>query len=442
MVTGMSQSGTTILKTRPNAIGPVTNLWRRCAAALAVLLAAAVLPAVAAAQPRADPFTVRDVPIDETAASTGAARDAALVAGQRLALNRLFDRLVVAADRPRLPQLPQNEMLRLVEGIQVADEKSSATRYIARLTATFHKDRVRALLRASDVRFAETRAKPALILPVLEQGGERLLFDDANPWREAWLNHPPAFDSLLPLVLPLGDLADVATIGPNDAAFGDERRLTQMADRYKVDSVLVALARIGRDYAVDRPTLDVSLRRYGGVGAKLMVERFEPQEGETLEAMLARAVASLTTGLEEDWKQETALAYGIEQRLSVQVPFGGFADWQAIRGALARNALIRKVEILSLRRSDAQLALDYAGLPTQLQVALAQDDLELREQDGYWLLGRRGTLPGDVTAAPLASDATAAPPPTVDAAPLNAAPPATTTAPAGTAPAGTVPPRQ
>ncbi|MEQ9643699.1 MAG: DUF2066 domain-containing protein [Alphaproteobacteria bacterium] len=348
----------------------------------------------ALAQGRGDPFTVRGVEVDESANSVTQARDRALLVGQRRALDRLLRRLVVAADVERLPRLPNNEMLRLVEAIQVASEKSSATRYIAELIVSFRKDRVRALLRANDVRFAETRAKPALILPVLEEGGERLLFDDANPWREAWLAEPAAAESLMPLMLPLGDLADVATIGPNDAAFGDERRIGQMATRYEVDGVLVVLARLGRDFAADRPTLDISLRRYGGVGARVMVDKFEAEPGETVEALMARAVTALVAGLEEDWKQETASARGVEQRLSVQVPLVDFQDWLTIRQRLLRNAMVRRVEILSIRKSDAQLALDYEGLPSQLQVALAQDDLELREQDGFWLLGQRGRLPG------------------------------------------------
>jgi hypothetical protein len=422
MVAGMSQSGTKIPDPGPIATRGARRCRRPVVAALLGLLLALLAPALAAAQPRGNPFTVRGVAVDETAGSVTQARDQALLVGQRKALNRLFDRLVVAADRPRLPQLPRNEMLRLVEGIQVADEKSSATRYIARLIVTFHKDRVRALLRDNGVRFAETQAKPALILPVLEQGGERLLFDDANPWRDAWLAQPPALDNLLPLVLPLGDLADVATIGPNDAAFGDERRIGQMAERYQVDSVLVALAELGRDYAVDRPTLDVSLRRYGGVGAKLLVERFELQANETVEAMLARAAATLTAGLEEDWKQETALTFDAEQRLSVQVPFDSFADWLTIRRLLQRNAMIRRVEVLSLRRSDAQIALEHAGLPSQLQVALAQDDLELRQSDGFWLLGRRGRLPGGVSSEPMLPTDTADTPGAGEA-PAAASPP-------------------
>lgn len=362
-----------------------------------VLLALFALSSAVMAQVRGDPFTVRDVKVDESANSVSQARDRALLIGQRRALDRLLRRLVVAADVERLPQLPNNEMLRLVDGIQVASEKSSATRYIAELIVSFRKERVREFLRANDVRFAETRAKAALVLPVLEEGGERMLFDDANPWRDAWLAQPPATDSLLPLVLPLGDLADVATIGPNDAAFGDERRIGQMAQRYEVDGVLVALARLGRDFAADRPTLDLSLRRYGGVGARVMVDRFDAQPDETVEDLMARAVTALIAGLEEDWKQETALSRGVEQRLSVQVLLVDFQDWLTIRQRLLRNAMVQRVQILSIRKGDAQLALDYQGLPSQLQVALAQDDLELREQDGFWLLGQRGNLPGIAT---------------------------------------------
>ncbi len=335
----------------------------------------------------ADLFTARGVAVDATEQTAAAARDVALGEGQQRALDIVLRRITLRADQARLPAPAPEEVAALTGGLQIEDEKTSATRYLAKLTVSFKKGEIRALLRRSGIPFTETRAKPTLVLPVLEQAGALLLFDDENPWLDAWAGLGPRDDALLPLTLPLGDLADLAAIGPAQALSGDEARLNAIGARYGVENVMVARGRLTRDVAAGgRPRVDVDLRRYGPAGAGVVVESFAAGPAQTLAGLLETAAGRIARRLEEEWKRETLLRFDTELVLSARLQIAALDDWIGMRDRLRRNAMIRRVELAALSRRDAQIVLYYLGQPSQLAVSLAQDDVELIDRDGYWEL--------------------------------------------------------
>jgi len=321
-------------------------------------------------------FTVRNVLVDRTAGTAAQARELALADGQRAALRRLLERLVPRTEYRRLPNLPESRVGDLVENFEVQSERTSAVRYIGTLTYRFRADDVRSLLRNANLPFAETYAKPYLVLPVLRDHGVALLWDDPNPWRAAWGRITP-FDGLAPLVLPKGDLQDVSDINAEQARNGDDRRLSAVARRYNVAGVYIADASLDTNEA-GRSVLQVSLSLYGGTtGEQTVVDSYVANSGEDGDALMQRAAREVTRGIEERWKGEQLLQFGHEATLIVAVNFDDVVQWVSIRRRLADLAIIRRSDIVTLTRHQAVLNLVYIGDDSQLRVALAQRDLQL-----------------------------------------------------------------
>src|SRR6185437_11149732 len=186
-------------------------------------------------------FTVADIPVDATASSAVAARAAARVAGQRRAFRMLLERLTLVADRGRLPRVGDQQLTEMVRDFSVANERSSAVRYLASYTFRFRPDAVRKLLRDAGIPFAETVSKPVVVLAVLRRGDATLLWDDPNPWRAAWSDHNGG-GGLVPFVVPLGDAADVAAVGPDEALAADRDALARVAALHGGGDILIAAA--------------------------------------------------------------------------------------------------------------------------------------------------------------------------------------------------------
>jgi len=354
-------------------------------ACVAVVLA--VVAAESAPAQDTEVFEVRGVAVDITAETAAAAREEALAEGEKKAFERLFQRMTLSEDRDYLPDLNREDRALLVRDFTVAGEKTSTVRYLATLNYRFNAEEVRNLLIDYGVPFAETSSKPVLVLPAYEAAGALVLWDDPNPWRAAWRTRP-VVEGLAPLMLPVGDLADIAAIGVEQAVAGDRQRLDTLVRRYRTGDVLVAHAILGLDPDGGRPLLEVLLARFSPAGPEhTTAETFRSEDGESIETLLARAAAALAAAVEDDWKRDNLMQFGRPGVTAVAVPIRGLADWLAVRSRLGRVAVVRRFDLVLLSLDEARINLHYLGDVDQLALALAQADLILAEQNGEWTLG-------------------------------------------------------
>lgn len=372
-----------------------------------VFAALALLVAAPACADDSGVFTVHNVKVDVTADTAAHARDEAIAEGQEAAFKRLIARLTLAVDRSRLPAFGPDAVSEYVRDFEVADEKTSSVRYLATLTIRFKPDAVRAMLRQYGVGFAETRSKPLLVLPVYEVAGAVSLWDTPNPWRDAWGKVPP-IDGLVPLVLPKGDLQDVATIGAEQAVSGDDKRLAAIAKRYGAADVLVARADLRSSGAPSNgggssPWLQVTLSRFGTIPPdQTRVEAFYPKGSEDQAALFVRAASAVANEIEENWKRNNRLRFDTGNELTVEVPLRSLAEWIKIKHRLGNVAFIRRNDLIYLTRKLATLRLNFIGDEEQLRVALAQSDLTLEHGATSWVmhLGNGGMSSDDKSGAP------------------------------------------
>lgn len=329
-------------------------------------------------------FTVNGVKVDETAASTAEARDLALAKGEREAFRLLLERLTLKADHDRLPEFEINQIASYVLAFDVAEEKASAVRYLATLNYSFKPEAVRQLLMDRNIPFAETPSKPVLVLPVYQAAGSLLLWDDPNPWRQAWMERQGA-SSLVPTILPDGDLADIAVIGPEQAVAGDDQRLSAIAARYDAGDTLVAHATMKMDRG--RPDLEVYVTRYGtAMQEQTVVKSFESGDQENLASLLARAAAELTRQIEDNWKRDNLLQFGRKGVIALKIRIDGLKDWLQVRNRLTDVAVVSRTDLVLLSRDEVRVNLHYFGDPDQLALALEQKDLKIQQDGDGWIL--------------------------------------------------------
>ncbi len=338
-------------------------------------------------------FSVSHVAVDVTAVNAAEARAQALAEGQRRAFRRLLERLVLPADYGRLPTVPGRAITDLVQGFEVADERVGPSRYIASLTFHFKPDAVGRLLRGSGIPYAESASQPLVAVPVYQRGSELMLWEDGNSWRQAWANLP-AGDSLVPVIVPIGELADLEIIDADQARAGDRERLDRLAERHGAGEAVVIEAVADSELPLSAPKVSVTVSRYQGEGVRLGGGTYSGMAWDTLEAVLAVAAAATRAQLENEWKAANLLRFDQEDSLAVDIPLTGLADWIEIRNQLGQLTLVRKVEIAALSPRFARVVLHYLGDLQQLAGALARHGLVLTREADLWILHRRGEAPG------------------------------------------------
>jgi hypothetical protein len=376
------------------------RILRRCAGVALLLLAMAMPSGSSLAEDRTDSFSAT-VKVDATADGVGAARELARIDGQRRALGLVIDRLSGSSDNAKLAKLDDKAITDMVESFEVANERMSAVRYIADYTFHFRPSKLRRLVRVVETPLAEgggraavseagsssrppapdASGKPMVVLPVYKDNARTVLWDDPNPWRDAWAQRSGDAGAVR-LTVPLGDASDLAAIDAGRAESGKFDALAAIAQRNGSDDALVALATARREG--DKLTgLDLSVKWYrsGRLSDShgITIDALPGEsEGDVLKRAADAVAAAIAGGARKNPGQQAILA--------ASVPISSLGDWLMVRDRLASAAAVRRVDLLSLSRQEAKIQIRYVGSAEQLKSSLAEVDLGLGGTDPVWQL--------------------------------------------------------
>ena len=337
--------------------------------ALALFAALGLAAAPAVAQTADQAFSVSDVQVDVTAANAMQAREKAFDDVQRLAFRRLMDRLV-ASGQKRVPEPSARDIQSMVRDVIVESEKSSAVRYIASFTVRFKPESIRALLDGTGVSYVDSRRPPLLVVPVLTGAEGPLLWDDPNPWREAWARRP--VDGLVPFIVPTGELEDVTLVSTRQAIARDNAALTALARRHGARDVLVSIATVttGPDTL---PLVTVQTTGIGPAAPRLGTLKVAAKAGETLPTVLQRAADAVAEAAANAHKQLAAVPAGQEAgAINAVVAISSMKEWLQARQRLSALPLIQRVEVVSVSREEAVVILHASGAMPQVEQVLMQ----------------------------------------------------------------------
>ena len=337
-----------------------------------------------------DLFTIRSISVDSEADDANTARKLALADGQERALKMLLKKLTLDADHDRLPVVEGSQLGDFVQGFEIANEQRSERRYLADVTVRFEPYAVRALLWTAGIPFAESVSAPIVVLPVFQSDGVTKLWDDPNPWRDAWRRFELQ-EGLVDLVIPIGELVDLAAINSGQALNGNRPALRDFAAGHGADEALVTVAKLEFD-ANGVPIVDVTMQRYGSVVGPLRVERFTGGSEEGIGALLSASVSKMAARIEYDWKLENLLAFDEKEDMIIIIPIKSLQHWLRLRSGLGKLAVIRETKLLSLSRNEALMRVFYLGSVDRLVSVLAQRGLDLLLSDGRWTLVEQGSL--------------------------------------------------
>lgn len=338
------------------------------------------MPVWAQEEDEAALFQITDVMADVTASNAAHARDQAIMQAQRAAFEQLMDRLGGESKKP----VDDDTVASLVQAFEVQKEQASSVRYLGTFTVQFKPNAVRAFLNKNGVVFNEVRSKPIVVLPVVASGNRKILWEDQTPWRAAWEGSARG-GGMVPLIVPAGDLGDIAVISTEEALSGKGEALQALMRKYQAGGVVVAILNdLGMGQEVQ---LDVQL--YDGMGKAGETEHLSLPSSKDV---LAAAVKQVRAGLESSWRENNKAPKGPLMHLPITVPIPTLAAWTEIKTRLAQVPNVSRTNVIALQRGKADIELEFRGEIDQLQIALAQKNLVLENSPSRGWTLRDATL--------------------------------------------------
>ena len=81
--------------------------------------------------------------------------------------------------------------------------------------------------------------------------------------------------------------------------------------------------------------------------------------------------------IEDKWKNNNLIQFERESVLSLILPLDSLRDWVQKRKKLLSVAIIERIELILISRNQAVANIFYLGSQEQLELALAQEDMEI-----------------------------------------------------------------
>jgi hypothetical protein len=334
---------------------------------------AAIMPvSLGYAQRPASVFAVSNVRVQAEAANAVEAKKIATLNAETQAFRLLVGRLADFRVQSRIPEVPPQDVERLVSDISVRNEGVSNTTYVATFAISFSERAIGALFAQYGTAPIVDRGPEILIVPVYVEAGEARTAD-RNPWRNA-LTQLDLTHALVPAkIAPVrGDLtAPVA----NAYIANPDAGIETLKSQYHVTQILLAVAEMGGN----GETLNIKLAGYDALGSFNLQRQLKSPEGVDEALMLSAAKLTLET-VQERWKLTRSGVSGVgagasadgttafsgnaggdSATLEVTAQFSGLKEWQSIRGRLQSIPGIQNWDLKSVNPRGAVISFDFPG---------------------------------------------------------------------------------
>ena len=344
---------------------------RRLLIVIAGLICLAPLAARAA-----DPmFTVKNVPVDASAAASVEAQTLAINRGRPKAWSILFRRLTKQADWSKEPQLDDSALQHLIKTFDISNERRSTTRYVANVTYVFSATAVERLLRAKNIPFIlQTVSKKFLVIAMSPT------YSPNAPWAETWSDpHLAAMD--VPLVVPKGDEEDDAVLG---RLHFESARLTSLgsaATRYQANDAVLAQLSAADGHVV------VKLRRLGaGTPVKPIIDMPYPKD-QPARVVYPQVADAVVAAISDALKGKAAIDLNQKSRVIAEARFSSLSAWAALQSRLAGVQTVVGLETIAIDSGEARFSIAYVGSFDQLRDSLNASGISMNTRDGVWWAG-------------------------------------------------------
>ncbi len=335
-------------------------------------------------------YVVNDISIDIKEKDLRKARNIAINNAYRIGFQRLLFWITTKNAKEISVILDNINLKSYVTGYSIGSEKLSTFRYRADISVNYEKESINKLLNESNISFFNKRGPKTLILPVLKWGNRITLWDDPNPWFDAWLNIP--IDSnFTPIITPYGEVEDLILISASEAILGNKERLKLIANRYKVDEVMILIAKITN---TSEGKLALEINGYRGLNKeKLFFPVFVSKKNEKIEAFLLRAAEQIGQINDDLWVNKNLEKILNEVRVKLRIYFSSLDEWNNIKKNIIKTKMIKNYMITNLASKNASVQITVAyGDENDLMMSFAKEGFYLNTQNQIWELSNSKSI--------------------------------------------------
>jgi Uncharacterized protein conserved in bacteria (DUF2066) len=338
-----------------------------------------------------------DVPLSVSAnAETMAdAKATALRDGQRKAFYAALTKFAPTQSRDIYREFRDKDVTEFVSEYNITREVERAGYFEGDVTYKVDDAKITEIVKArqgifaSDDKDATPQGNGLLIIPAYDAGGQLLLWEAENLWRQA-LNNSAVEKGKGLLVMPFGDPRDIAILDDTAILTDNMDALKSSASRYGTRNVVIAMATLRNQDTV--PVIEVTLRAAGNNKDKEASKQYTALAGETAGMMLSRVADETAANLSESL--ESFSLYGQKEEdkrkaIVVRFEYTDGAAWRKTENMFSRIGTIDRVDIGLVGVNRAEVTFIYKGDASSIESFFRSQGYDVDMSRDYWVVTAR-----------------------------------------------------
>lgn len=186
------------------------------------------------------------------------------------------------------PKLSDGQLDAMVNAIVIEKEQVGPRRYVAQLGVIFDRAKAGQFIAASG---QVARSAPMLLVPVLDTGGVRQVFEVRGPWQRAWAQFQTA-GSTVDYVRPTGGGGDSLILTAGQPTRRSRTWWRHVLNQFSASDVVVPVARLDYQWP-GGPVRGTFTARYGPDDTALETFTMTAKSSDALPQMLDEAVVRM-----------------------------------------------------------------------------------------------------------------------------------------------------
>ncbi len=330
-------------------------------------------------------YGVSQVYIDQRAETASIARDVGIRKAAEQAFSKVLSRVLLKADA-RSQFMTLHDLDDFSDFIHIVEENNLDQRYIATLDFCFDASRLRQAMITAQLRWAELKSPPILVIPVWNGPDGARAWHKDNQWIANWWDKVEEYDGLLSFRQLNRTLINERQFRGEDLVIANQEKLADAASIVRAEQVLLVMASL--DYDGSKPFTTITAQLYDKSGNSIADVLYNDRvtiENATMHDFNT-AREKIVKKMETSWHMANLIDGSVTGHLNAFMPVNSVKEWADRLTALDEIAVIQSYDIISLSTLGGQVLLRLAGSREALENALAAHGLELAGDDDRQLI--------------------------------------------------------
>lgn len=266
-----------------------------------------------------------------------------------------------------------------ITGYSIENEKFTKTKYSALITVNLDLSKIKNYFKNNNIAFFLEEGPKTLIIPVIKYKNRSILWDDPNPWFEAWMKRP-LDANLTDFLLPTGEVEDLITLSAKDAEDFVNYKIKNMSTKYSAEEVLILQLEVEQTQGF----YNLQLLAYQGLKEeKMLLEDFSYKKEKNLEKSILNLANAFAKKYDDLWVEDNIKRLELESYALVRLNYNSLSDWIKIKRSLLNSQNLSSLEIRSMTNSSAIVFIKFLS-KEKLVYDLEENNIYIDEKGETW----------------------------------------------------------